>query len=115
MEEALEVIGRNGLGPVRDAGLLDSALARPQASAIGEDVYATINLKAAALLHSIVNNHSLIDGNKRLALSLTYLFLVMNGYYLAMSQGELFDFMIEVASTSISAQELELKLKVAAL
>ena len=51
---------------IRDAGLLGSAAARPQAIAFGEDAYPDIWTKAASLLHSIVNNHSLVDGNKRL-------------------------------------------------
>ena len=66
VEEALELIRLLGAGPVRDVGLLDSALARPQSSAFGEDAYPTLRLKAAALMHSLVKNHSLMDGNKRL-------------------------------------------------
>jgi len=50
---------------VRDYGLLESALARPRASVFGQDAYPTIHEKAAALLDSLVNNHALIDGNKR--------------------------------------------------
>ena len=55
------------IGPVRDIGLLDSALSRPRASAFGEDAYHTVGLKAAALLHSLTKNHCLVDGNKRIA------------------------------------------------
>jgi death on curing protein len=60
------------LGPdvkVRDHGLLESALARPQAAAFGQDAYLTLDEKAAALLHSLARNHALVDGNKRLALA----------------------------------------------
>jgi death-on-curing protein len=64
---------------VRDIGLLESALARPQASAFGEDAYSELHLKAAALLESIARNHALIDGNKRLAWTATRYFLVVNG------------------------------------
>ncbi|HEU5266218.1 MAG TPA: Fic family protein [Jatrophihabitans sp.] len=64
---------------VRDVGLLESALARPQASAFGEDAYAELHLKGAALLESLARNHALIDGNKRLAWVATRLFLVLNG------------------------------------
>lgn len=49
---------------VRDYGLLESALARPRASAFGKDAYGGIHEKAAALLHSLARNHALIDGNK---------------------------------------------------
>lgn len=63
---------------VRDIGLLESAVARPRASAFGEDAYPTLHLKAAALLESLARNHALVDGNKRLAWVATRLFLVFN-------------------------------------
>jgi death-on-curing protein len=56
---------------VRDLGLLESALARPRASAFGEDAYPDLDSKAAALLHSVARNRALVDGNKRLALAAT--------------------------------------------
>ena len=65
--------------PVRDVGLLGSAAARPQTSAFGEDAYADIWTKAAALLQSIVKNHPLVDGNKRLGWLSTAVFLDLNG------------------------------------
>lgn len=65
--------------PVRDIGLLGSAVARPQASAFGEDAYPDLWLKAAALLQSILKNHALIDGNKRLGWLATAVFLEING------------------------------------
>jgi death-on-curing protein len=64
---------------VRDIGLLESALARPQASAFGEDAYPDLHLKAAALLESLARNHALIDGNKRLSWVATRYFLIVNG------------------------------------
>ncbi len=64
---------------VRDIGLLASAAARPQATAFGEDAYPTFADKAAALLHALVRNHALIDGNKRLAWSATRVFCLLNG------------------------------------
>jgi death on curing protein len=64
---------------VRDVGLLESALARPQASAFGEDAYAGLHLKAAALMESLGRNRALIDGNKRLAWVATRYFLIVNG------------------------------------
>lgn len=71
LEELLHVASRTlGSEPdIRDLGLLESALARPQASAFGEPVYPTIHEQAAALLHSLARNHALVDGNKRLALA----------------------------------------------
>jgi len=83
---------------VRDHGLLESALARPQASAFGEDAYPTIHDKAAALLHSLARNHALVDGNKRLALAGTIAFLGMNGLRLTFTNDEAYDFVIAVAT-----------------
>ena len=54
---------------MRDYGLLEAALARPEATAFGKDAYQDLDAKAAALLHSVARNHALIDGNKRLALA----------------------------------------------
>jgi len=83
---------------VRDYGLLESALARPQASAFGEDAYATIHQKAAALLHSLARNHALVDGNKRLALASTIAFLGINGLRLTLTNDETYDLVISVAT-----------------
>jgi death-on-curing protein len=78
----LLAVARAALHParpaVRDVGLLESALARPQASAFGADAYPTLHEKAAALLESLARNHALIDGNKRLAWVATRLFLIAN-------------------------------------
>jgi death on curing protein len=65
--------------PVRDVGLLSAAAARPRASAFGEDAYPDVWTKAAALLHSIVRNHPLVDGNKRLGWLSCAVFLELNG------------------------------------
>jgi death-on-curing protein len=62
----------------RDIGLLESALARPRASAFGEDAYPGLFDKVAALMESLARNHALIDGNKRLAWVATRLFLALN-------------------------------------
>ena len=60
---------------VRDNGLLESALARPQATVVRCRRLSRPPTKAAALLHSLARNHALVDGNKRLAWSATYVFL----------------------------------------
>lgn len=83
---------------VRDYGLLESALARPQASAYGEDAYPGVYEKAAALMHSLVRNHALVDGNKRLALAATIAFLGMNGIRLTLSNDQAYDLVISVAA-----------------
>ena len=65
--------------PIRDLGLLGSAAARPRATAFGEDAYPDLWTKAAALLHSVVENHALVDGNKPLGWLAPAVFLEING------------------------------------
>lgn len=93
---AERVIG--GKPQIRDAGLLESALARPRASAFGVDVYDTLALRAAALVHSLARNHALVDGNKRLTLGALIAFLGMNGSRLEWSNDEAYDFIVAVAA-----------------
>jgi death-on-curing protein len=83
---------------VRDYGLLESALARPRATAFGEDAYACIHDKAAALLHSLARNHALADGDKRLALAATLAFYGMNGLRLTLTNDQAYDLTIDLAT-----------------
>jgi death on curing protein len=83
---------------VRDVGLLESALARPQASAFGSDAYPDLHTKAGALLHSVASHHGLVDGNKRLALAATIAFLGINGWRLILTNEQAYDLIIAVAS-----------------
>lgn len=79
--EDLLVIAVNAAGAqplVRDYGLLESAASRPQASVFGADAYPDIWIKAAALGHSIMRNHPLLDGNERLAWVAMRTFLALN-------------------------------------
>ncbi len=100
LTELLHVAERTlgGEVPVRDHGLLQSALARPQASAFGSDAYPTLEEKAAALLHSLARNHALVDGNKRLALAATIAFLGVNGRRLTLTNDEAYLLVMEVAA-----------------
>jgi death on curing protein len=82
---------------VRDVGLLEAAVARPQATAFGEDAYPTMSIKAAALLHSLAKNHALVDGNKRLALAGTVAFLGLNGWRLTYTNDEAYELIMSVA------------------
>ena len=83
---------------VRDHGLLQSALARPQATVFGNDAYETLDEKAAALLHSLARNHALVDGNKRLALAATIAFLGVNGRRLTLSNNQAYELIVSIAS-----------------
>lgn len=114
LEDLLGMIRMLGVGPVRDVGLLESALARPRASAFGEDVYATIDLKAAALLHSLARNHALVDGNKRLAWLAVVVFLDLNGCEVALRDDEAFDLVVDVARGAIDARAIAERWRVVA-
>ena len=87
---------------VRDYGLLESALARPQTTVFGEDAYPGIHRKAAALLHSLVRNPALVDGNKRLGWVAVRLFYVVNDLDLRADHDDAFEFVMGIASGSIT-------------
>ncbi|MFD7260869.1 type II toxin-antitoxin system death-on-curing family toxin [Streptomyces sp. NPDC059874] len=80
LPELLNLAERLGANEVRDYGLLDSALARPQAGVFGQDAYPDVWQKAAALMESLARNYGLVDGNKRIAWYATWVFLHMNGH-----------------------------------
>ena len=100
VEDLLHIAERATGAPVevRDLGLLDSAAARPRASAYGSDAYSTLHEKAAALLHSVVRNHALVDGNKRLGLAAVIAFYGLNGRRLTMTNDEAYELVIAVAT-----------------
>jgi death-on-curing protein len=91
---------------VRDWGLIESALARPRATAFGEDAYPTVWDKAAALMHSLVRNHALVDGNKRLGLTASVLFLHKNGVALSFAEDGMYDLVIAVAEGRLDVPEI---------
>jgi death-on-curing protein len=105
LPELLHVAARTlGSEPdVRDYGLLESALARPQATAFGSDAYPSLDAKDAALLHSLARNHALIDGNKRLALAATIAFYGVNGRRLTMTNEEAYELIMDVAAGKIDS------------
>ncbi|HEY5103517.1 MAG TPA: Fic family protein [Acidimicrobiales bacterium] len=112
LEDALGIIEVLGAGPIRDLGLLDSALARPRSSAFGFDAYATLELKAAALLHSLVKNHSLVDGNKRLGWLCTVIFLRINDHVANLNTKETFVLVNDIAAGSLELVEIARRLKI---
>ncbi len=90
---------------VRDHGLLSSALARPQTTVFGKDAYADIDHKAAALFQSLVGNHPLVDGNKRLGLACTAVFLHMNGKPLTLGEHEAYELTMDLAAGELESLE----------
>ena len=87
-----------GRADVRDVGLLQAAVARPQATAFGEEAYRTLDEKAAALLHSIVATHPLVDGNKRLGWIALRLFYALNDADVRPAPDDAFGLVVSVAN-----------------
>ena len=97
VEDLLRLTRVLGAGPVRDLGLLDAAANRPRASAFGEDAYPTTEMKAAALLHSVVSSHPLVDGNKRLGWLACVVYLDLAGLRPGLDDEEAFQLVMTVA------------------
>ena len=95
--------GSNG---VRDEGLLDSALNLPFQSFDGEDIYKTIQAKAARLGFSLINNHPFVDGNKRIGILVMLVFLEINGIEIICTDEELIELGLGVADGSVSYKDL---------
>lgn len=114
IEDLLEVARRvvDGEAQVRDAGLLASAVARPQASVFGQEAYPGVWEKAAALMESLGRTNPLFDGNMRLAWTATWFFLELNGHPL----GEPLDedtaerFVIDVVSGKLELEPIAIQL-----
>lgn len=85
---------------VADMGLLESALARPRATAFGEDAYEDIFEKVAAMTISLVKNHCLDDGNKRLGLISLLVVMRANNYEINSDLDATYEFIIEIAETT---------------
>ncbi len=111
LEDLLDLVDALGTGPVRDLGLLDSACHRPQSGLFGREAYPTLAGKAGALMHSLACNHALVDGNKRLALLATAVFLHINGYRLDLADDEAFDLVMSVAAGQLDAASIEKRLR----
>lgn len=107
VDDLLEIAtGVVGEVVVRDAGLLAAAAGRPQTTVYGDDAYPTFDDKAAALLHSLVRNHALVDGNKRLAWAATRVFCILNGRDLAYTVDEAERLMLSAAAGELDVPQL---------
>lgn len=98
VDDLLVLCDELGALQIRDVGLLESAAHRPSATVFGDDAYPGLHVKAAALLQSLVRNHSLIDGNKRLSWVATYVFYAINGLRLRAPEDEAYDLVIDAAT-----------------
>ena len=98
-----ETGGSSGL---RDEGILDSAISAPFQTFGGEDVYPSLQQKAARLCFGLVKNHPFVDGNKRIGAHVMLVFLALNGVELQHSQTELSDIILQLAAGEINAEHL---------
>lgn len=87
----------DGKQQIRDIALLEAAVARPAATAFGEDAYPTLREKAAALLHSVARNHPFADGNKRTATVGAVFMLCVNGQQVVWDQAEALSMILRIA------------------
>lgn len=111
LEDLLEIHRRviestGGSDGIRSIPLLDSAVARPQATFGGIDLYPALPEKAAALLHSIISNHPFVDGNKRTGFTAMDVFLRLNDYHLLAGEDEIYELVMSVASESIALSKI---------
>ncbi|MQA35956.1 type II toxin-antitoxin system death-on-curing family toxin [Modestobacter roseus] len=111
LDDLLALVRALRTGPVRDVGLLSAAAARPQATVFGEEAYPTVPQKAAALLHSLVGNHALVDGNKRLGWLATVVFLDLNGHAPDLDDEAAFVLVMDVAAGGAEVAEIADRLR----
>ena len=95
-----------GTEGIRDAGLLESAIESPFQSYDGEELYPSIQAKAARLCYGLVKNHAMIDGNKRIGAHAMLVFLALNGHELTYTQKELSDLVIGVAEDQKNYEDI---------
>jgi death-on-curing protein len=105
IEDALAVLDELGL-VVADPGLLASAVARPAATVFGADAYPDLTGKVAALLESVVRNHALVDGNKRVGWALAVVTIWLNDHELNYAEDDAFVMVMRVADGSSTLLEI---------
>ena len=103
-EQLIKATG--GSTGIRDEGMLDSALMNPFQSFGGEELYPSIQAKAAQLCFGLVKNHAMIDGNKRLGAHVMLVFLALNGYELSYSQEELIEIILALAAGEKNVEDI---------
>lgn len=96
----------SGSDGVRDYNLLDSALENPFQSFGGEELYPTLQAKAARLGYGLIKNHCMIDGNKRIGTHAMLVFLAINGIELDYTQKELYETILAIADGSFEYEDL---------
>jgi death-on-curing protein len=110
LEDLLVLIQDLGVGPIGDLGLLDSAAHRPQVTVMGVEAYDSLDTKAAVLLESLVRNHSLVDGNKRLGWLAVVVFYGLNEVTLEAPDDDAYDLVVEIASGAVGYPDAAVRL-----
>ncbi|MFZ1286631.1 MAG: type II toxin-antitoxin system death-on-curing family toxin [Candidatus Phosphoribacter sp.] len=111
LEDLLTLADDLAVGPVRDIGLLDAAAYRPQVILYGMEAYPEIDTKAAVLLESIVRNHALVDGNKRLGWLATLVFFGLNGVTLDAPDNDVYELVMSVARSEPTVEKIAAALR----
>lgn len=91
---------------IRDIGLLESAVIRPEMTVYGREAYKTLAEKIAALMHSLASNHALVDGNKRITWSCGRIFAILNGRDFEVDVDEAEKVIVALASGDLDAKSL---------
>jgi len=110
-EDLLSLADDLGVLVVRDIGLLDSAAYRPQSTVFGGEAYASLHQKAAVLLESIVRNHPLIDGNKRLGWLALCVFYGLNGIHVDVADDDAYALIIALACGQLDYRDVATRLE----
>lgn len=95
-----------GLDGLRDEGLLESALAAPFQTYDAQELFRSIQEKAARLAYGLIQNHPFIDGNKRIGTHAMLVLLALNGIELIYTQDELSDIILKIAASTASYEDL---------
>jgi death-on-curing protein len=103
---ALQIRRFGGAKGMRDRGALEAAVARPQMTFNGDDLYEDLAAKAAVLFHSLVQNHPFVDGNKRVGAHAMILFLLANGHEPEFAAPELTELTLAIARGELAAEAL---------
>ncbi len=105
LDDLLALIEDLDVGPIRDIGLLDSAVHRPQVTVYGDDAYPDLDQKAAVLLESLVRNHALVDGNNRIGWLATVVFYGLNNIQLQAPDDDAYDLVIAIATGAMEYED----------
>ncbi len=95
-----------GIDGIRDEGLLESALEAPFQSYGDQELFPTVQSKAARLCYGLIKNHAMLDGNKRIGTHAMLVFLALNGIELCYTQKELYEEILSVAAGETGMEEL---------